>query len=185
VSATIIVAGLGRCGSSMLMQMLSRGGMPCVGEWPAFEPEEAKTPTRSFIALCAGSAVKVLDPQRVGLPGDVRVIWLDRDHVQQARSHAKFLHLLMGVHVGRQERRRLEQSFIRDTHLAMATIGSRPLIRLRFEHVLTDPTGTAQLLAEFTRYQPFDVAAASRAVRTRPAACAKGLDMELSLMGAA
>jgi hypothetical protein len=29
-----IVAGLGRCGTSMLMQMLHRGGFSCVVPWP-------------------------------------------------------------------------------------------------------------------------------------------------------
>ncbi len=184
-AATIIVAGLGRCGSSMLMQMLSRGGVPCVGDWPAFEPEEAKAPTAAFIAACAGKAVKILDPQRVGLPGDVRVIWLDRDHAEQAKSHAKFLRLLLGIEVDRMQRRRLVNSFVRDTHAALALIGSRPVMRLRFDEVLSSPESAAQLVGDFTRHRGFDVAAAAAAVHKRSQTCAEGLGMELSLMGAA
>ena len=182
MGATIIVAGLGRCGSSMLMQMLHSGGVPCVGAWPAFEDSRvSSTVEPSFVAECAGRALKVLDPQRVGLPGDVRVIWLDRDHRQQAKSHAKFLAMLTGHQYDRAGRRALAASFVRDTHAAMSTIGSRPLIRLRFEDVLKDPLLTACTLAEFVG-MGMSVANASRAVRQRSPACAPGLDMELSLL---
>ena len=37
---TVFVCGHGRCGSSMVMQMLDAGGFPCFGEYPAYEPEE-------------------------------------------------------------------------------------------------------------------------------------------------
>jgi len=182
MGAAIIVAGLGRCGSSMLMQMLHCGGVQCIGEWPAFEDARVRTKVEpSFIAASAGRAVKVLDPQRVGLPGDVRVIWLDRDHRQQAKSHAKFLAAMTSHQYDRAGRRTLAASFVRDTHAAMVAIGSRPLIRLRFEEVLSDPLLTACTLAEFIGVD-MNVADAARAVRRRAPACAPGLDMELSLM---
>lgn len=34
---TIFVSGLGRCGSSMTMQMLDAAGIPCIGDYPAYE----------------------------------------------------------------------------------------------------------------------------------------------------
>ena len=37
----IIVSGLGRCGSSLVMQMLHAGGVECLGAPPAFEPPES------------------------------------------------------------------------------------------------------------------------------------------------
>lgn len=182
---TIIVAGLGRCGSSMLMQLLHSGGVPCVGEWPSFEDSRVRERVApSFVAGCAGRALKVLDPQRVGLPGDVRVIWLDRDHRQQAKSHAKFLAAMTGHQYDRAGRRALVGSLVRDTHAAMATIGSRPLVRLRFEEVLQNPLTTAFSLSQFIGVA-MDIDAAARAVKVRSPECAPGLDMELSLMGAA
>jgi len=182
---TIIVAGLGRCGTSMLMQMLHRGGVACVGEWPAFEvPEVRERVTPAFIEASRGKAVKVLDPHRVGLPGDVRVIWLDRDHRQQARSHAKFLETMTGMRYDRAGRRALAASLVRDTHAAMGVIGSRPVMRMRFEQVLADPRMAAVWLGEFTRAPGFDVGAAARAVRPRGPECAPDLAMEMMLMGA-
>ena len=182
---TIIVAGLGRCGTSMLMQMLHRGGMDCIGQWPDFEvPEVRERVTPAFIEASRGKAVKVLDPHRVGLPGDVRVIWLDRDHRQQARSQAKFLAAMAGIAVDREGRRRMAASLVRDTHAAMGVIGSRPVMRMRFEQVLADPLMAAVWLGEFTRAPGFDVGAAARAVRPRGPACAPDLAMEMMLMGA-
>ena len=179
-----IVSGLGRCGTSMLMQMLHRGGFPCVGPWPSFEVPQARTPLApDFAEACRGKALKVLDPQRVGLPRDVRVIWLDRDHRQQAKSHAKFLAIMAGFAYDRAGRRQLAASLVRDTHAAMTAIGSRPLLRLRFEAVLADPMNTAILLGEFVRCDAFDAVAAARAVHSRSAACLPGLDMEMNLMG--
>ena len=36
----LLVAGLGRCGTSLMMQMLAAAGLPCVGEFPAYEVPE-------------------------------------------------------------------------------------------------------------------------------------------------
>lgn len=183
MTATTIVAGLGRCGTSLVMQMLHRGGMPCSGDWPAFEVREVGAQVKpDFIAANAGRAIKVLDPQRVGLPGDVRVIWLDRDHRQQAKSHAKFLRLLTGHVYDRAGRRALEGQFVRDTRAALDLIGSRPVMRLRFEDFLRDPLIYARLLGEFVRWPEFDAEAAARAVVKRPPQCLPSMHMETTLI---
>lgn len=183
MTATTIVAGLGRCGTSLVMQMLHRGGMPCAGDWPSFEVREVAAKVKpEFIAANAGRAVKVLDPQRVGLPGDVRVIWLDRDHREQAKSHAKFMRLLTGHVYDRAGRRALEGQFVRDTRAAMDLIGSRPVMRLRFEDVLRFPLIYAQLMGQFVRREDFDAEAAARAVVRRGPACLPGMDMETTLI---
>lgn len=113
----------------------------------------------------------------------MRVIWLDRDHRQQAKSHAKFLAMLTGIQYDRAGRRKLADSLHRDTLAALRVIGDRPLLRLRFEEVLRDPVVAACQLAEFVGV-PFDAAEAACAVHARSPACASGLDMELSLIGA-
>ena len=123
--------------------------------------------------------------QRIGLPADVRVVWLDRDHRQQAKSHAKFLQILSGAHYDRAGRRALAASLARDTSAALRLIGSRPLLRMRFEEVLSDPRHAAFQLRSFIGDGDFDIDAAALAVRRRSAACAPGLDMEVSLMEAA
>ncbi|MHB8286386.1 MAG: hypothetical protein ACYDD1_17175 [Caulobacteraceae bacterium] len=66
---TIIVSGLGRCGSSLTMQMLNAAGVHCVGSFPSFEGPECEAFQEGFItaerwAAVAGRAVKLLDPHR-------------------------------------------------------------------------------------------------------------------------
>lgn len=40
----ILVCGFGRCGSSLVMQMLDVGGLPVVGSFPDYERAEASLP---------------------------------------------------------------------------------------------------------------------------------------------
>lgn len=185
IVAPIVVAGLARCGTSLLMQMLHQGGIECIGPWPSFEVSETVCRgAQAFVAGHSGKAVKVLDPHRVGLSGDVRVIWMDRDWQQQAKSHAKLVAILMGLHYDRNGMRALKASLAKDTARCMRMIGSRPLLRLRFESVLADPSGTAATLRAFLCRDDFDCGKAAAAVQSRHAACAPGLDMEMSLVSA-
>ena len=57
---TILILGLARSGTSLLMQMLEAGGYPCFGEGPGFEP---CMPDDIPWNEVKGKAVKVLDPQ--------------------------------------------------------------------------------------------------------------------------
>lgn len=179
-----IVAGLGRCGTSMVMQMLHAGGVPCVGQRPSFEVSRWQIrPTAEALAAIPGHAVKVLELHegwRMVPPG-CQVIWMDRDQREQAKSHAKFLRTMTGRHVDRSGRRALEASLMRDTHQTMGVIGSVPLVRLRFEDVLADPLKAARLLGEFTEHAGFNAYRAEQAVKRRSPECAPDLGIELSL----
>ena len=99
IISRVLVVGLGRCGSSLTMQMLAAGGMPVHGKAPTYEVEEAMVGRmdRAWLAAQRG-AIKVLEPKRMPSlvldhPGNA-IIWLDRDPDQQAKSQAKFLHLV-------------------------------------------------------------------------------------------
>ena len=179
MSATpIVVSGFGRCGSSLVMQMLHAGGVPCLGQYPAFEGRAAVAP---------GQAVKILDPHREApapypIPPLARVIWLDRDAREQAASHAKFVALTMGLHYDREHRRRLVAMLRADRPHALRAIGKRPLLLLSFEGLLASPGTQAARLAAFVGSPLFDVAAAVRQVQRRSPRCAEGLAMELGLM---
>lgn len=184
--ATIVVCGFGRCGSSLVMQMLAAGGLPCLGAFPAFEDDRAKAPmTPEFSAACAGHAVKILDPQRIGLPDRARVVWLYRNTSEQAKSFAKFLRMVAGMPVTRDERRGIERGFRQDERDAMRAIAGRPTLALHFEQILWNPLRAAQQLAEFTGTPGFDAAAAARAVLPRPPRCMPGMGVELMLLAQA
>ena len=180
---TIVVSGLGRCGSSLVMQMLHAGGVPCVGSAPDFEDERAGVPI-SFATMegWAGMAVKVLDPHRMGLPGDVRVIWLDRDTREQARSQIKFLGVMLGLAGGRAQTRSFERLLVQERPQAMRVIGNRPLCVMTFEQLLANPSGSAAQLAAFVGHAGFNTDAAAKCVLPRSAKCHAGMDVEASLL---
>lgn len=155
------------------MQMLSAGGIPCSGRRPAFESA----------CVIDGYATKILDPQSphsFPIPADARAIWLDRDLREQARSHMKFLGSIVGIPADRSVRRKFESSMRRDRPEAMAVIGRRPLLTLRFESLLFDPAAAAASIGEFVGV-PFDQQAAARVVLPRSGECRPDMSIELML----
>ena len=120
----IIVTGLGRCGSSLAMQMLRAGGVPCLGEWPAFEEPQAEG--MKIEPHHAGHAVKVIDPLRRELSSleisralPIRWVCLRRRPLDQARSMAKLLAVTMGAPpAGARQLRKVSESVRRD-HLEL------------------------------------------------------------------
>lgn len=189
--STIIVAGFGRCGTSMLMQMLAAGGVPCLGRAPAFEdPRTQHVPPPFFWERDAnGKAVKLLDPQRLGsqaLPlvdAPARIIWLNRNPVEQAKSHAKFLRVMTGVSYTREQRRQLERNLLADRSVVRRLLAGRRVLIMWFESVLKSPQGAAQEIAQFIDH-PFNAGPAAQQVRQRGAACLPDLSLELDLIQA-
>lgn len=184
------VAGLGRCGTSLVMQMLAAGGMPCAGSAPDFEPDELLAPVDpAWLASQRGRAVKLLDPHLLSVPLDLplEVIWMDRDLKQQAKSQAKFAHLAAGLpRPNRQHARRWHEGLARDRRAALAALDPHTVRRLRFEDVLVHPRRSAGYLAEtFRHWIALDVARMAAQVRPRGTACAPGLDLEAELIAIA
>lgn len=98
----LFVAGFGRCGTTMMMTMLDRGGFPVVGPRPAYEVGEMSPmakPDPQWLRACAGKAVKWIDPikariSRNDLPTAPVIIHMDRDKRNMAASQVKFLSML-------------------------------------------------------------------------------------------
>ncbi len=192
VEPIIIVAGLGRCGTSLVMQMLAAGGVPMVGGHPDFEDmavdHQRHSDPVSWAARCAGRAVKVLDPQHVPLPQGPRylAIWLTRDPEQQARSQIK---LLGGVPT-RQMRRAFSQSIRRDEprgQRAMYASGADTL-SLFFEGLLRDPIAAAERIIAHVGSHRFAAGAAvhmASVVIPRGPSCLPGMLANWLIAGAA
>lgn len=184
----VIVTGLGRCGSSLTMQMLAAGGLRALGKYPTFEVSQAMlgTLTRDWLQQQQNCAIKILDPHRLAdsvlnLPGQ-RVIWLDRNLEQQACSQVKFMRLVLGVPVNRKAARGVESLLRVDTarcHRLLAMLAV-PVLRLSFEHLVTHPAGAASTIAGFLSPLPLDEAAMASAAVARLPQCLPGL-LELEL----
>lgn len=185
---SLIVSGLGRCGSSLLMQMLSAGGVACVGRPPAFEEPEARADnlTAEWIGAQGGRAFKLLDPQLASVrlaEQHAAVIFLTRDVREQAASMAKFGRLALGLQCSRAHRRRLAASLARDLPRARAAFGDLPRLEVRFEAFIERPHAAAVCLQDILRRFGFelDADAAARCVRPRAPSCLPGL-LEVELL---
>ena len=182
---SIFIAGLGRCGTAMVMTMLDRGGFPVVGPAPGYEPS-AMMPgsiSRDFIEAARGIAVKWIDPNVARVPADVPAlsIWLARDPIEQARSQLK----LLGMEAPRARVRGLASLIRIDAIRARRRVASHgPVLDMRFETILADPVGEAERMREFLSASgaSFDAAAAARAVLQRSPKCAADLTVEAHLL---
>lgn len=180
-----IVTGLGRCGTSMAMQMLAAGGYPVIGERPAYERQSAidlmhNAPQPAF----AGVAVKVLDllynaphPEPA-----YRFVLLTRDHREQAKSQFKFLSVLGGLRVKGGDLRRVRKSLDRELPKLRRLLDTyrAPIMEESFERALSEPKAFADRLAGFVGRE-LDTCAMARAVISRSPRCYDGL-MELNLI---
>ena len=149
----VVVAGLGRCGTSLVMQMLHAAGIPCHGRWPDFEVEEG------FHGE-GGMAVKWLNPHRdmaVKKPPGVAFygVWMKRNYTDQAASHAKFLLQGTGLQMDRNARRASVARFPKEEHMGAQSMnricGQNGWGILQFQFLLENPQTTAHMLCEILR----------------------------------
>lgn len=175
----LAVCGFGRCGSSLLMQMLSAGGIETTGPYPSFEDYRSNFVSFDlpWFAEQRGRAVKILDPHKApSIDGVSHVaIWIDRDPGEQAKSFSKFLRATMAIDMTRVTRRRFEKSFRRERQDAMRKASTDParLFRLTFEQLVEQPQFVLSVLAPWLEGFGFRIAqdAALTAVVPRGRKC--------------
>jgi len=175
----LTVCGFGRCGSSLVMQMLAAGGIATTGDYPAFEDDRMNFTAFDlrWLAEQRGRAVKILDPHKVPEFKSVPhiAIWIDRDPREQAKSHAKFVAAVMGIDVSREHRKAIANSFRQERREAMLCASADParLYRTTFEQIVEAPAAVLTVLipwlAAFGFHLDFDAARA--VVRRRSRKC--------------
>ncbi|GFM29228.1 sulfotransferase [Novosphingobium sp. PY1] len=179
---TIIVAGLGRCGTTMLMRMLDAAGMPTIGEAPDWEDmgntELCERDPKAWGDTVQGRAVKLLDAHRFNLPdlSGAKLIWLARNPNEQAKSMLKLVGFMFStVTIDRRSVRAMKKSICRDTTAAVRAldkaVGSGVGIALTFEDILKDPAGAAKVLCEYLDLPTAATEAMAAQVTPRSAAC--------------
>jgi len=195
-SRIVVVAGCGRCGSSLLMRMLHAGGIECFADnHDSFEhPVVMQLPRRTeWLKDVVGKAVKVLDPERSRLPTrcdwSYDFIWLSRNHYEQAKSQAKILRVFNGFHLNASHMHRLERSLERDNRRVpewlrlnyCAKGRSSRILRMRFEKLIRSPRESAEQVAAFlTSHGILNTEAMAGQVVPREVECLDGL-LELVL----
>lgn len=174
-----VVAGIGRCGTTMLMRMLHAGGMtPATDNQVGYETENMTVAQRD-IASFDGKLVKWLEPSRFKLPEgyDYKVIWMSRDFKEQGKSIAKWISPM--VPVKRQEIRKIAKSLPADYAACFRIFEQRkiPVLRLDFEKVLLAPYTTAVSVKEFFGID-LDLDKMKKEVINRHPGCMHDLDIE-------
>lgn len=168
----VLVAGLTRCGTSLLMQMLHAGGFPVVhghSGSPGFE-HPANLGEGSLSAGARG-ALKWLDPQQWAPPRAVLSVYLGRDKAEQAKSMAKFFGALSGEDVPPAHVLELETSLREDEPRALKALRARgPVYVTSFETLLSAPGVVLGYIAGVTRHG-IDVDAALSVMRPRGPRC--------------
>jgi hypothetical protein len=190
----LFVAGLGRCGTTMVMTMLDAGGFPVSGPRPAYEPAErweAGRPDMPWLSAQQGRAVKWLDPTRnFTLPGRLPVrpvvILLTRDAREQARSQIKLIGDMVGLVSKRAAAKGMERSIRRDVPLMRAKLGASAIVYpVEFEAVLVNPHWAARKLQSIVAEHfgaDFDEEVAQRVVIRRRPECLEGFWMERDVL---
>lgn len=182
IALPLVVAGCGRCGSSLVMQMLAAGGVPTTGRFPAYEDADLVHAFEASGVLPA-RAVKVLAPfvsaeNITSAPPSTSWVWVRRSLDPLWRSQQKFAALIFGAELGRDKRAAalLRDQLMREDRNVPAAIqrAGRPLLVVSFEDVLADPAQQARRLARFSGLEGFDVDAAAGVVVERSPDCYDG-----------
>ena len=165
-SEPVVVSGIPRSGTSMMMKMLAAGGVPPLTDeirgadsdnpegYFEFEPVKVMSENTVFLDQAAGKAVKVISWLLQDLPRDrgYHVIFMLRDLDELLCSQRQML-ARGGKITSREAEAGLRAAF--ENHLkAMEKwlrehAGNFQVLYLRFEKVHADPRGEASRVCEF------------------------------------
>jgi len=164
---TVIVSGLPRAGTSMLMQMLAAGGLPALTDGLRqpdednprgyFEYEAVKqlARNRDWLPEARGKAVKIVAPLLTALPDEVacRVIFIDRNLDEILASQRHMLMRSGAAHVENPAREsRLKREYGCIVLNVRKHLGQRPrthVLRLHRDSILSDPKAAADRINSF------------------------------------
>ena len=162
----VVVTGLPRSGTSMLMQMLAAGGFGVLTDgvreadednprgYFEFEPVKKLARDPSWLFEARGKAVKIIAPLLAGLPKGLacRAIMMERNLDEVLDSQERML-VRRGQPIGTPERRRrLKEEYARTLGRVKAMPSRRPRMQLlTIEHgqAMSDPLDTARKVNEF------------------------------------
>lgn len=184
---TILVCGLGRCGTTLVMKMLYAAGVPVFADSLAsFEHQAMRLPgdIDQVFPLFRGEAVKILDPFRwdfgaVPFPRDTMAIWVRRNYKEQAKSQQKFLKWCGVQSVSGQWWRDCQRVLPKETEESMAVLLGHniPTHIVQFEDILKDPLREATRIAVAIG-RPAGAAVMASVVIERSPQCAPDMAIE-------
>jgi len=178
----VIVTGLPRSGTSMLMQMLAAGGMPVLTDqlrkpdadnprgYLEFEPVKKLLQDSSWlVGQGRGKAVKIVAPLLPAVPAGLpcRIILTERDLDEVLDSQERMLVRRNKAELATPERRKvLKEEYQRTMARVKTMLAKRPateVLTLEYAKAIADPAGTAARVNEFLG-GGFDVAQMAAAI---------------------
>jgi len=153
----VVVAGLGRCGSSLMMRMLHAGGVPVYCDnYASYETTKIQgLPTNwTWLNETKGKAIKVLDPHQWKLHPSLnyKIIWLYRNTTEQAKSALKLLVETRTIATyNRAKVREMAQVYEKDMRLANRSLVAlnSELLKISFEELITSAKATSKKVEDF------------------------------------
>jgi hypothetical protein len=162
-SAIIIVSGLPRSGTSLMMQMLASGGVDVVTDhirtadtdnprgYYEFEQVKRIKQDASWLPEARGKAVKMVSQLLYDLPPSerYRILFMERDWDEMLISQEKMLERLGKSAVPREE---MKRSFIRHLerlHEWLGRQGNMDVRRVRYNDLVERPEKLAERVSEF------------------------------------
>jgi hypothetical protein len=162
-SEIIIVSGLPRSGTSLMMQMLDNGGVPVITDHIRaadtdnpkgyYEFEQAKTIKRdtTWLPAARGKAFKMVSQLLYHLPpGETyRIIFMERDLDEMLLSQEKMLTRLGRTPAPREEIKRAYSIHLERLHEWLRQQGNMTVLRVTYNHVVERPREQAHRVWEF------------------------------------
>jgi tetratricopeptide (TPR) repeat protein len=163
----IVVTGLPRSGTSMLMQMLAAGNMNVLSDelraadednprgYLEFEPVKNLLKDSKWLLEVRGRAIKIVAPLLAALPPGLacRVILCERDLDQVLDSQERMLQRRNQLPAASPERRRmLKDEYLRTLGRVTTMLARRPgtqLLVIKYNTAVSDPLGAAERINDF------------------------------------
>jgi tetratricopeptide (TPR) repeat protein len=165
--SVVVVTGLPRSGTSMLMQMLAAGGLEILSDelrqadednprgYFEFEPVKSLPQDSKWLLEAQGKAVKIVIPLLAAVPRDLacRVILCERDLDEVLESQERMLARRNQAPAMTPHRRRmLKEEYMRTLSRAEAMLARRPRTRLlpiKYLRAISDSRDTAEKVNRF------------------------------------
>ena len=163
----VVVSGLPRSGTSMMMRMLEAGGVEIISDSQRaadvdnpkgyFEFERIKNlekeTDKSYLRAARGKAVKVISFLIKDLPdeNDYRVLFMRRDLDEVLASQQKMIDRL-GSADAEAEAAAMKEAFRNDIARVRVLCRTRPnfeLIELRYQEAIADPAAASRAVNQF------------------------------------
>lgn len=162
----IIVSGLPRSGTSLMMQMLDNGGVPVVTDSIRsadtdnpkgyYEFEQVKKIKRdaSWLPAVRGKAIKMVSQLLYDLPPTevYRIVFMERDLDEMLRSQEKMLERLNRRPAPREAMKQAYADHLERLHEWLPRQSNMKVLRVSYNELLETPRGQVERMREFLGY---------------------------------